>query len=123
VPRPFVHLHVHSDYSLLDGAAKIPHLARRAAGQGMPAIALTDSGNLFGAVEFYEAVSNARVKPILGMETFLSRGSRHDKTPRNRSVDHLVLLAENARGSITGPASTTSFWKTTPTASSLCRRV
>ncbi len=97
--EPFVHLHVHSDYSLLDGAAKVSRLVGRAAELGMPAIALTDSGNLFGAVEFYLAARRAGVKPILGMEIFLTRGSRHDKTPRNaRGLDHLVLLARDRTG-------------------------
>ncbi len=96
---PFVHLHVHSDYSLLDGAAKIGRLVRRAAELGMPALALTDSGNLFGAVEFHQAARNAGVKPILGMEAFVTRGSRFDKTPRNaRGLDHVVLLAANRTG-------------------------
>jgi len=97
--QPFVHLHVHSDYSLLDGAAKPARLAARAAELGMPALALTDSGNLFAAVEFYLAARKAGVKPILGMEIFLTRGSRHDKTPRNaRGLDHLVLLARDLAG-------------------------
>ena len=71
----------------------------RAAELGMPALALTDGGNLFGAVEFYQAAVRAGVKPILGMETYLTRGSRFDKTPRNaRGLDHLVLLAQNRAG-------------------------
>ncbi len=95
----FVHLHVHSDYSLLDGAAKPGRLVRRARELGMPALALTDSGNLFGAVEFYQAATREGVKPILGMEAFLTRGSRHDKTPKNaRGLDHVVLLAGNRTG-------------------------
>jgi DNA polymerase III subunit alpha len=91
-------LHVHSDFSLLEGAVKVPDLVHLAARLGMPALALTDGGNLFGAVEFYDAATKAGVKPILGMEAYVSRGSRHDKTPKNRRTDHVVLLAQNAVG-------------------------
>jgi len=65
----FVHLHVHSEYSLLDGLSRIPTLVRRAGELGMPAIALTDHGVLFGAMEFYLAAQQAGVKPIIGMES------------------------------------------------------
>jgi len=98
LPRPFVHLHVHSDYTLLDGAVKVPDLVSTAARLGMPALALTDGGNMFGAVEFFDAARKAGVKPILGMEAYVTRGSRHDKTPKNRRTDHVVLLARNATG-------------------------
>src|SRR5439155_5346102 len=97
----FVHLHNHSDYSLLDGACRLDRLVDRAKGLGMPAIALTDHGNLFGAVEFYEIARAAGLKPILGCEVYVAHGSRLDKT---RSVDgkgaydHLVLLARNRDG-------------------------
>jgi DNA polymerase-3 subunit alpha len=96
---PFVHLHVHSDYTLLDGAARIERLAARAAALGMPALALTDGGNLFGAVQFYRACTRVKVKPILGMEAYVTRGSRFDKTVKSaRGLDHLVLLAQNEIG-------------------------
>ncbi|HET9233441.1 MAG TPA: PHP domain-containing protein, partial [Candidatus Eisenbacteria bacterium] len=98
MPRSFVHLHVHSDYSLLEGAVKVPDLVALAARGGMPALALTDGGNMFGAVEFYDAAVKAGVKPILGMEAYVTRGSRHDKTPKNRRTDHVVLLARSAEG-------------------------
>jgi DNA polymerase-3 subunit alpha len=65
-PQPFVHLHLHSQYSLLDGAIKIDPLFERAKSLNMPAVALTDHGNLFGAVEFYEAARHRGVKPIIG---------------------------------------------------------
>ena len=71
---PFVHLHLHSQYSLLDGAIKIEPLFERARSLGMPAVALTDHGNLFGAVEFYEKAQQAGVKPILGCEVYLAAG-------------------------------------------------
>jgi len=98
VSQSFVHLHVHSDYSLLTGAVKIKPLVKRAKELGMSALALTDKGNLFGAVEFYQAAQAAGIKPILGMEAYLTRGSRHERNPRARQLDHLVLLVENAAG-------------------------
>ena len=97
----FVHLHNHSDYSLLDGACRLDRLVERVQSLKMPALALTDHGNLFGAVEFYERAKAAKVKPILGCEVYVALGSRHD---RGRSVDgkgaynHLVLLARNREG-------------------------
>ncbi len=99
-PAPFVHLHVHSEYSLLDGACRIPELAETAAAHGMPALALTDHGNLFGAIEFYKACREAGVKPIIGCEAYLAPGSRFDRKsggPRESST-HLLLLARNAVG-------------------------
>jgi DNA polymerase-3 subunit alpha len=92
----FVHLHNHSDYSLLDGASTIPRMVERAAELRMPALALTDHGSLFGAVEFYQEARKAGVKPILGMEAYVTRGSRTDRT---RDVaHHLVLLARDEGG-------------------------
>ena len=76
----FVHLHNHSDYSLLDGASSIPRMVERAAELGMPALALTDHGAMFGAVEFYQAARKAGVKPIVGMEAYVTRGKRQDRT-------------------------------------------
>ena len=75
---PFVHLHLHSQYSLLDGAIKIPPLFERARSLGMPAVALTDHGNLFGVVEFYEKARECGIKPIIGCETYVATGSRFD---------------------------------------------
>src|SRR5437870_10363626 len=92
----FVHLHNHSDYSLLDGASPIPRMVERAAELGMPALALTDHGALFGAVEFYQAARKAGIKPILGMETYVTRGRRHDRS--RDTAHHLVLLARDERG-------------------------
>jgi len=94
----FVHLHTHSDFSLLDGAQRIPALVARARELGMPALALTDHGNLFGAIEFYKTARAAGVQPILGCEVYVAPGSRRDK-PRNWSdYFHLVLLARNQTG-------------------------
>ncbi len=92
----FVHLHNHSDYSLLDGASPIPAMVERAAALRMPALALTDHGALFGAVEFYEAARKAGVKPIVGMEAYVTRGSRKDRGREN--LHHLVLLARDEAG-------------------------
>ncbi|MBN1919248.1 MAG: DNA polymerase III subunit alpha, partial [Verrucomicrobia bacterium] len=96
----FVHLHNHSEYSLLDGACRLDELAGRAAEEGMPAVALTDHGNLHGAVEFFQACRKAGVKPILGMEAYVAPESRLDKRARGvkEAAYHLVLLAENNAG-------------------------
>jgi DNA polymerase-3 subunit alpha len=97
--RPFVHLHVHSEYSLLDGLARLHALAERAAELSMPAIALTDHGTLFGAVEFYEKCLAAGVKPIIGCEAYLAPNSMHSRAGReDQKPYHLVLLARNNRG-------------------------
>jgi DNA polymerase-3 subunit alpha len=93
----FVHLHAHSDYSLLDGMTKIPAMVARAREFGMPALALTDHGALFGAIEFYFACLKAGVKPVLGLETYVTRSSRHDRR-REDETYHLVLLARDATG-------------------------
>src|SRR5438105_11671659 len=92
----FVHLHNHSDYSLLDGASSIPGMVERAAELRMPALALTDHGSLFGAVEFYQAARKAGVKPVIGMEAYVTRGSRRDRT--RDTAHHLVLLARDEIG-------------------------
>ena len=97
-PSTFVHLHNHSDYSLLDGAMKAKAMARKAAEYGQPALALTDHGNMFGAVEFYLACRKEGIKPIIGMEAYVT-ADRHCRTadPANRS-HHMVLLAGNEAG-------------------------
>jgi DNA polymerase-3 subunit alpha len=100
--RPqFVHLHNHSDFSLLDGATRLDAMAGRAAALGMPAIALTDHGNLFGAIEFYEKMRAAGVKPIIGIEAYVASTKR---TEREKGADpsarffHLILLARDLEG-------------------------
>jgi DNA polymerase-3 subunit alpha len=104
VSRPFVHLHLHSQYSLLDGAIKIDPLFERARALSMPAAALTDHGNLFGAVEFYEAARRQGVKPILGCEVYLASSSRFEKERSFRdasgfdAINHLLLLAMDQTG-------------------------
>ena len=93
----FVHLHNHSDYSLLDGASPIPRMVERAAELRMPALALTDHGSLFGAVEFYQEARKRGVKPIVGMEAYVTRGRMGDRT-QGDTAHHLVLLARDERG-------------------------
>ena len=99
-PETFVHLHVHSEYSLLDGACRIPELAKRAAELKMPALALSDHGNLFGAIEFYKECRANGVKPIIGCEVYLAPGSRLERkanSPKEAST-HFLLLAKNETG-------------------------
>jgi DNA polymerase-3 subunit alpha len=93
-----VHLHNHSEYSLLDGASKIEHLVDTALSMGMPALALTDHGNLFGAIQFYNAASKKGLKPIIGCEIYVAKESRHKKIGGGDQSNHLVLLAENLDG-------------------------
>ncbi len=98
---PFVHLHLHSQYSLLDGAIKIGDLVQRARVLEMPALAITDHGNMFGAIEFYQTARAAEIKPIFGCEVYVAKGSRLTKGNARGSSDashHLVLLAENLEG-------------------------
>ena len=95
----FVHLHVHTQYSLLDGAVRIDDLVRRAVEFGMPAVAMTDHGVLFGAVEFYEKATRAGIQPVIGCEMYLAPRSRLDRNPADqREMSHIVLLAETDEG-------------------------
>ncbi|MDX2031993.1 MAG: DNA polymerase III subunit alpha [Blastocatellia bacterium] len=101
--KEFVHLHLHTDYSLLDGAIKIGPLAKRAAELKMPAVAITDHGNLFGSLSFYHKMRAEGVKPIIGIEAYIARGSRHDRgagdlQPGEKATNHIVLLAKNLAG-------------------------
>jgi DNA polymerase-3 subunit alpha len=113
-PR-FVHLHLHTDYSLLDGACDLEEVVDEAARRQMPAVAVTDHGNLFAAESFYRAAKTRGVKPIIGCEVYVAKGSRHDRgessqhegpngatggqaEPGQRGANHLVLLCENAEG-------------------------
>jgi len=96
----FVHLHQHTNYSLLDGACRISPLVKKAVELKFPALAITDHGNLFGAVEFYETCTKAGIKPIIGCEAYIAPHSRFDKTGTGirDSNAHLVLLAKNETG-------------------------
>ncbi|HEY0827294.1 MAG TPA: DNA polymerase III subunit alpha [Bacilli bacterium] len=95
----FVHLHVHSEYSLLDGAAHIKELAAQASRMGMKALALTDHGVMYGAIPFYKACRENRIKPIIGCEVYFTSGSIADKgTRKDHPIYHLILLAKNMLG-------------------------
>src|SRR5579864_1001876 len=111
----FVHLHLHTDYSLLDGACDLEEVVDEAARREMPAVAVTDHGNLFAAESFYQKAKTRGVKPIIGCEAYVAKGSRHDRgesaqrdaangrsdaaaEPGQRGLNHLVLLCENAEG-------------------------
>src|SRR6201984_1871668 len=111
----FVHLHVHTDFSLLDGACETSELLDEASRQRMPAVAITDHGNLFAAANFFNEASKRDVKPIIGCEVYVARGSRHDRgektngaggsdderremEPGTRGSNHLVLLCESLEG-------------------------
>src|SRR5271170_6486512 len=111
----FVHLHVHTDFSLLDGACETPEVLDEASRQKMPAVAVTDHGNLFAAANFFNEASKRDVKPIIGCEVYLAKGSRHDRgeksappvhaggeraemEPGTRGTNHLVLLCESLEG-------------------------
>jgi DNA polymerase III subunit alpha len=97
----FVHLHVHTEYSMLDGASRIDSLMRKAAELGMPAVAMTDHGNMFGAIDFYKAGKKHGVKPIIGSEIYMAPASRFTKGNRKAGDEpyyHLGLVAENQTG-------------------------
>jgi DNA polymerase III subunit alpha len=100
MPDSFVHLHTHTEFSLLDGMIRTKDLAKRAVALGMPAVAMTDHGNLFGAIEFHQNCRKAGIKPIFGCEIYLAPQSRHEKKElagRKRAT-HMTLLAENLEG-------------------------
>ncbi len=94
----FCHLHVHSDYSLLDGACTVEALVAKAKAQGFSSLALTDHGVMFGAVDFYDTAEKAGVKPIIGMETYVAPGRREDRVKDPVAAYHLTLLARDATG-------------------------
>ena len=97
----FVHLHVHSDYSFLDGACRITDLVKRVSSLGMKACALTDHGTMLGAIEFYDAALKAGIRPIIGMEAYVaprSRLDRKDVKGMKEPHHHLTLLVRNEKG-------------------------
>src|ERR1700688_5241977 len=114
----FVHLHLHTDYSLLDGACDVEKLCHRVKEMGMPAVAMTDHGNIFGAVHFVNAANHAGVKPIVGCELYICKKDDHniDRTPpEGDTYNHLLVLAENEEGyrnlvKITSEASLHGFY-------------
>jgi DNA polymerase-3 subunit alpha len=94
----YTHLHVHTEYSLLDGLSRIDPLVKRAKELGMDSLAITDHGVLYGAIDFYRAANSAGVKPIIGCEMYVAPGSRHDKSPRDQHPYHMTVLAKDTRG-------------------------
>jgi len=95
----FVHLHTHSHYSLLDGLSKVPDLVKRAKSLGMPALALTDHGSMYGAIEFYKECQKHEINPIIGVEAYMAERTRFDKEPGIDSKrHHLTLLVKNNAG-------------------------
>src|ERR1051325_31484 len=95
----FTHLHVHSHYSLLDGLPKVDQLVSAAKKMGMEALALTDHGVMYGAIEFYNAALDAGIKPIIGLEAYVAPKSLHDKNGKpDADYFHLTLLAANSEG-------------------------
>lgn len=100
-PCGFCHLHVHSEYSLLDGANRVKDLAKRAAEMDMPAIALTDHGVMYGAIDFYTACKDQGIKPIIGVEAYVAPRKHTDKDPhldKQKNTHHLTLWAKNLQG-------------------------
>ena len=97
--RPFAHLHVHTEYSLLDGFCRVDKLAEAAAQLGMPAVAMTDHGAMYGAVDFYKACFAAGVKPLIGSELYMAQRTRHDRVPKQDDDPyHLTVLAMDQGG-------------------------
>jgi DNA polymerase-3 subunit alpha len=98
--KSFVHLHTHSEFSLLDGASRVDELCAKAARLGMPSIALTDHGVMFGALDFYEAARRHGIVPIIGVEAYVAPRSRFDRTPgeNDENYRHLTILARNEEG-------------------------
>jgi DNA polymerase-3 subunit alpha len=97
----FCHLHVHSEYSLLDGANRVKDLAKRAAEMDMPALALTDHGVMYGAFDFYSACKDQGIKPIIGVEAYVAPRKHTDKDPhldKQKNTHHLTLWAKNLTG-------------------------
>jgi DNA polymerase-3 subunit alpha len=94
----FTHLHLHTDYSLLDGACDVDKLVERVAQIGQKSVAMTDHGNIFGAVAFYNAAQQAGVKPIIGCELYVCKKDDHRAAPEGDEYNHLLVLAENDEG-------------------------
>ena len=129
----FTHLHLHTEFSLLDGACRIDELLDEAVKLKMPALAVTEHGNMFSSVAFHDYARERGLKPILGCEVYVAQGSRYEKSGPQTETNHLVLLAETddgyknliklvsagyTKGSTTGPASTRNCWPSIRPASS-----
>jgi DNA polymerase-3 subunit alpha len=99
VPDSFVHLHLHTEYSMLDGASRIEEVVAAAAADGQPAVGITDHGNMYGALPMYEAANKQGVKPIVGLEGYFTNTSRFDRPKRSEhEIFHLTMLAETTEG-------------------------
>ena len=95
----FVHLHTHSQYSLLDGACRLDNAVELAKEYQMPALAITDHGAMYGIIEFYRAAKSAGIKPLIGIEAYLAPRTLHDRSKRSDGKSHhIVLLAQNQTG-------------------------
>ena len=94
----FTHLHVHTEYSLLDGMCRIPQLVERAKELGMDSLAITDHGVMYGAIEFYLAAKEGGIKPIIGCEVYVAPDSRFSRNASDKNNYHLILLAKNQTG-------------------------
>ncbi len=94
----FTHLHLHTDYSLLDGACDVDKLVKHVDGLGQKSVAMTDHGNIFGAVHFFDAAAKRGIKPILGCELYVCKNEDHRATPEGDKYNHLLVLAENEQG-------------------------
>ena len=130
----FVHLHLHTEFSLLDGACRIDELLDEAVKLKMPALAVTEHGNMFSSVVFHDHARARGIKPILGCEVYVAQGSRFEKSGPQTETNHLVLLAETnegyknliklvvrrvtRKGSTIARASTRTCWPSTPRGSS-----
>ena len=94
----FVHLHVHTEYSLLDGSIRIEDLVKRTKDLGMDSVAITDHGSMFGVIQFYKEAKKQGIKPILGSEVYMAVNKHTEKEQKDKNQYHLVLLAENNEG-------------------------
>jgi DNA polymerase-3 subunit alpha len=94
----FTHLHLHTDYSLLDGACDVDKLAGHLSKIGQTAAAMTDHGNIYGAVHFFDAMQKKGIKPILGCELYICKNDDHRAAPEGDKYNHLLVLAENQEG-------------------------
>src|SRR4030042_1324708 len=98
MPLKFAHLHVHTEYSLLDGMCRIPQLVSRAKELGMDALVVTDHGAMYGVIQFYAAARETGIKPIIGCEVYVAQGSRLSRNAGDKSSYHLTLLAKDQTG-------------------------
>jgi DNA polymerase-3 subunit alpha len=98
MPQKFAHLHVHTEYSLLDGMSRIPQLVARTKELGMDSLAITDHGAMYGVIDFYVAAKEAGIKPIIGCEVYVAETDRYSRDPAHKVSYHLTLLAKNEKG-------------------------